>query len=177
MVTSTRHLPLITACIEFSEKPNVPLPSITSDLDFDAPSQIEVDTLSERGTSPSVLSDSGSSNNDVTATSDNKIPQPFGQPGRPGSGGHSVRQELAAWGEELLDEFTVFVQTACDTHLNTSKSYSKQGKGPIGIVCSVTKNRFPIVNKYENLWPVHDIMKMYLKKTSEAYRKLRGGRR
>lgn len=117
----TRHLPLITACIEFTDKPIAPCPAITTDLDFsdlfevvEDDDELETlthdDSVSQRGISPlSMLSDSSSDDMPlpVAQAPNNKVPQPFGQPGRPGSGGHSIRHELSAWGTELLDEFEV----------------------------------------------------------------------
>ena len=34
-----------------------------------------------------------------------------------------------------------------------------------------TTKQFPILGKYENYWPVRDMLKLYLKYTAESYRK------
>ena len=76
-----------------------------------------------------------------------------------------------------------------DQLLETSKSYQKQNSDDINDVCiivsslvlesltflnvaliKVTKT-YPIVNKYQNHWPVRDMLKLYLKYTSELSRK------
>jgi hypothetical protein len=35
-------------------------------------------------------------------------------------------------------------------------------------------NIYPIVRKYQNYWPVRDMLKLHLKHTSELYRKGKG---
>ena len=71
--------------------------------------------------------------------------------------------------------------------LDTSKSYSKHKPSDIMsicvsvsvLICQVvhllrryqTKTKYPIVKKYQNYWPVRDMLKLYLKYTSESYRK------
>lgn len=82
------------------------------------------------------------------------------------------------------------MKAKADEFLDTTQSYSKQSLAEINKICGLvrtfvfpinyfkfiiffyqTTKRFPIVDKYENHWPVRDILKLHLKYTSEIYRK------
>ena len=91
----TRHLPLITARIEF---PAHTLPVITPRINFSGPGiehKIERATRHDIGDNiESVASESDSPNNESDYEMRSLIPKPLGEPGRPGSGGYNLEESL-----------------------------------------------------------------------------------
>lgn len=113
----SRALPLITHRISFSGKAMSSSPAITARIEFpgrlEAAKEQEVVFLQQdRELTPSVAgSDDPSVNHDseselsglFDSDSDIKISKPFGEPGRPRSGGYNIEAVLAPWGRA---EFT-----------------------------------------------------------------------
>ncbi|KAF8950172.1 hypothetical protein BDZ97DRAFT_1934475 [Flammula alnicola] len=93
-----------------------------------------------------------------------KIPKPSGEPGRPNSGGYCIEDALMSWGKDEFGKVVRFTKKIADAKLDQTKSYSKQDR------VKVARN-YPIVDKYEDRWPVRGILKMHLKATSENFRK------
>lgn len=117
------------------------------------------------------------------------IPKPKGEAGRPGSGGYSL-QEVLAWSEKtyetvvvstrfghasrnlLIELYKDFVhEKAKKKRLDLSKSYSKQDKKLVKEICEEVRKEYRILDDYKNYWPVHDMLKLHLKYTSEAARR------
>ncbi|KAF9042032.1 hypothetical protein BJ165DRAFT_1405761 [Panaeolus papilionaceus] len=173
MANFPRHLPLLTSCIEFGDKPITPLPVVTAEVDFGSPDpllQEDIQNVPDRERSPTLSVAAHESDKIASPLTYNKVPKPPGQPGRPQSGGYSLDIELKRWGP-LFGEVKSFVHAKCDSLLDLTKSYSKQDKLGISTVVIDTKQAYPIVDGYQNSWPVHDFMKMYLKNMSENHRK------
>ncbi|KAF8505254.1 hypothetical protein BU17DRAFT_71476 [Hysterangium stoloniferum] len=101
----------------------------------------------------------------------NKIPKPQGEPGCPNSGGYSVESELCGWSPDLLENVTRFVKNKANDTLDTTKSYKKQKSADINAICALAKKHYPVVNKYDNYWPIRDMIKLHLKYTSGIYQK------
>ncbi|PPR01214.1 hypothetical protein CVT24_006039 [Panaeolus cyanescens] len=122
---------------------------------------------------------SSNSNNDHVpekATAFKLIPKPHGEPGRPQSGGYSLEQALNSWSQELLETVTNYVKQGAGDEQNgidQTVSYRKQIPKNIDIFCEKVAAKYTIVRKYENLWPVRELLKLHLKYTSESHRRKR----
>lgn len=71
--------------------------------------------------------------------------------------------------------------------LDTTQSYKKQKSADITAICVLVsisefyqphntyliqaKRQYPIVSKYDNYWPIRDMIKLHLKYASETFRK------
>ncbi|PPR03095.1 hypothetical protein CVT26_004614 [Gymnopilus dilepis] len=123
-----------------------------------------------------------------------RIPKPSGEPGRPHSGGYNLDDELGAWDAETLSAVNSYVKVLAKQALDLTKSYSKQDADKVAEICvSVgaqcllptcfnafvlqTARLYPVIEKYENHWPVRDMLKLHLKYTSETHRKQFGVRK
>ncbi|PPQ89173.1 hypothetical protein CVT25_000080 [Psilocybe cyanescens] len=99
------------------------------------------------------------------------IPKPKGEAGRPGSGGYDLQEELA-WSERTYEAVVNLVHDqAKKKHLDLSKSYSKQNKKLVKEICDEVKKEYRVLDDYNKHWPVHDMLKLHLKYTSEAARR------
>ncbi|KDR76667.1 hypothetical protein GALMADRAFT_210576 [Galerina marginata CBS 339.88] len=123
-------------------------------------------------------SDNESNASDDMLRSVQPIPQPSGQPGRPGSGGYSIEDALKAWSKEELAKVMTLTKTLADARLDQSMSYSKQDKAKVNTLCEtvlsltmIVARNYPIVGKYEDCWPVRGILKLHLKAKSETFRR------
>ncbi|PPQ82854.1 hypothetical protein CVT26_008104 [Gymnopilus dilepis] len=184
-----RHLPLITPRVEFSfvdYSSQLQAPNITPRMDFqtlclqsDGNSTINLHAETDEGQAAGNIfegQDAGESEDSETSDSGRddakteavmrkhtKIPKPCGEPGRPGSGGYNIESVLIGWTAELILEVKNYVKNNTGIMLDETKRYGKQ-KPP-------AKQRFPIIDKYENHWPIRDMLKLHLKAASRAYRK------
>ena len=91
--------------------------------------------------------------------------------------------------------FQKLVKREADRLLDTSSSYRLQNPAEIDNICVLVSTvlsqmikshccmsikvtrQFPIVSKYQGYWPVHDMLKLHLKYTSESSRKGDSARR
>lgn len=55
--------------------------------------------------------------------------------------------------------------------LDMEKSYRYQSSDKIQDICKMASNSYPILKDYANVWPVLDMLKSYLKYTSQANRR------
>ena len=87
-----------------------------------------------------------------------------------------------------LNSWQRFVKKAANEKLDTTQSYVKQKSATVTEICVLAslelyiyslsnslffkaKKHYAIINKYENYWPIRDILKLHLKYTSETYQK------
>ncbi|KAF8873918.1 hypothetical protein CPB84DRAFT_1753136 [Gymnopilus junonius] len=196
MKALSRHLPLIMSCIEFRLDgiAHAP-PLITPRIDFSEALAAQQNTTEDiiPENYPNHIKDSNSSDDarygdeheaspsqqgdgdeEFFSSTSVKIPKPNGEPGRPRSGGYNLDEELAAWDAGMLSNVNSYVKTKAKQILNLTKSYSRQDPHKLAEVCFLTSREYPIVEKYDNYWPVRDMLKLHLKYTSETYRKHTG---
>ncbi|KIM34858.1 hypothetical protein M413DRAFT_32960 [Hebeloma cylindrosporum] len=193
------YLPLITNRISFTLNPPPGLPSLTPRNEFldvrepratPSPSSL-TGSVSSLKSSGSVVfgpqketgSQQGKGKGNLGAIEEQEVQQepkgndeiialiqkPFGEPGRPGSGGYRL-EEVLDWEPETLSKVTVFVKQAAEKDLDTTVSYSKQNIDKVDNICKAAYECFPLLTKYAKSWPVRDILKLHLKYTSEAHR-------
>jgi len=55
--------------------------------------------------------------------------------------------------------------------LDLAKSYRSQDKKAIKQICDDTRQQFKLLCDYQKDWPIHNILKLHLKYTSEAARR------
>ncbi|PPR02272.1 hypothetical protein CVT26_011748 [Gymnopilus dilepis] len=174
----SRHLPVITNRIQFVSVKLAPPPVITQRIDFAgmwscdsepekrAPAGLRQGVspeLHDEGIDPEVdLASSGESEMSDDDDSSTKIPKPQGEPGRPRSGGYTLSKVLRGWGDDLKI-ITGFVKEQADLTLDTATCYKNQPAMAITAICEMAAKRFPVLDKYENNWPVRDILKAHLK--------------
>ncbi|PPQ86602.1 hypothetical protein CVT26_015011 [Gymnopilus dilepis] len=91
-----------------------------------------------------------------------KIPKPQGEPGRPHSGGYTLSKMLKGWGHDFKI-ISGFIKDEADKMLDTTICYKNQPQALIDTICDLASARFPILDKYENHWPVRDILKTHIK--------------
>jgi len=73
-----------------------------------------------------------------------------------------------------MADFTKYVQTISDQYLDRAKCWTAQKQHLIRAVKESALEAFPQLGQYENLWPVTDVIKMHLKKTSNKQRRAEG---
>ncbi|KAF8222692.1 hypothetical protein L208DRAFT_1320870, partial [Tricholoma matsutake] len=98
-----------------------------------------------------------------------KIPKPTREPGRPGSGGFCVEDSLVkthGWSEDSQET----IQVEARKELNTTISYCGHSKHTIQKICTKLYHHWPELKNYEGCWPVHSILKLALKYSTEASR-------
>lgn len=114
----SRQLPVITTCIEFSQKNLGPTPIITPQIDFahNASKNLLVEDedvgMMEGDTVDALLEKTPDHDDtlDILAhlmKNPTKIPKPIGEPGRPRSGGYCLEAALGNWGDELFHAVNV----------------------------------------------------------------------
>lgn len=71
----------------------------------------------------------------------------------------------------LIEFYKDFVhESTKKKHLDLSKSYSKQDKKLVEEICEEVRKEYRVLDDYKNYWPVHNMLKLHLKYTSEASR-------
>ncbi|PPR05294.1 hypothetical protein CVT26_011617 [Gymnopilus dilepis] len=177
----SRHLPIITNRIRFVSVKLAPPPVITQRIDFAGMWVYDREPENQNSASPigpaqrvsPELQDNEMDPGTYTTSSDEseisddedecrKIPKPQGEPGRPRSGGYTLKKVLRGWGDDLKI-ITGFVKEQADLTLDTATCYKSQPALAITAICETTAKRFPVLDKYENNWPVRDILKAHLK--------------
>lgn len=113
----SRQLPVITTCIEFSQKNLGPNPIITPQIDFanntskhlpvEDENMMEVDIADV--SAPEKTPDYDDTLDILADAMKNptKIPKPIGEPGRPRSGGYCLEAALGNWGDGLFHAINV----------------------------------------------------------------------
>ncbi|KAK0191936.1 hypothetical protein F5146DRAFT_999194 [Armillaria mellea] len=186
-----RHLPLITRCVEFTPLAHTPLPSITVHREFIIPWERSLSPPPVDHGSPPLSEASDTSDDSMNSDDDNLsggaldeegvddevkvIPKPPGEPGRPKSGGYNLEQALS-WPDAIYQQVVNHVHCEAHCRLETRKSYKNQNVEEIQAICDAAVNDHSILRVYENAWPVHDMLKLRLKYTSEKARRQRGKR-
>ena len=210
-----RHLPLITSQIEFSLCPWPELPAITPrkcflDDSIHSPDDVGNNNMDRKAFTSEKASDKASTSDSSSNSGSDEgfgpgpslIPKPPGEAGRPQSGGFNLEVSLG-WPKPTFQKILVSPVARLDTNwltpmqrythlqasceLDTTKSYSSQGKGKVEKVCIAVSFLFPLsfsnylsmqvalhyplVSKYCDLWPVRCILKLHLKSTSEIARR------
>ncbi|PPQ74509.1 hypothetical protein CVT26_007979 [Gymnopilus dilepis] len=119
------------------------------------------------------------------------IMKPQGEPGRPNSGGYNLEKTLRGWTPRLFSDVSIFVKSLADVKLDMSKSYSRQNASAIKSICTAVRRilnkalleldpflyylqatqHYAILAKYDNCWPVRDILKLHLKYKVETSRR------
>ncbi|KIJ23488.1 hypothetical protein M422DRAFT_275912 [Sphaerobolus stellatus SS14] len=95
-----------------------------------------------------------------------KIPKPKGEVGHPGGNGYSLSNELR-WDKTVYEAVQKGVHRLADAHLNNNFGISKQDDRDIWIVLKKANQEFPILRKYVAYWPARNMVKLYLKTSSE----------
>ncbi|PPR02024.1 hypothetical protein CVT26_008718 [Gymnopilus dilepis] len=174
-----RHSPTITNRIKFQRIKLPPLPDITVRTNFagkwlaesrpDASDTVRSSATEMLGTDSDLSSEVEDETDQlyddehtVPYDRSRKIPKPQGEPGRPRSGGYTLSKVLKAWGDEFK-VISAFIKDEADKMLDTSLSYKSQPQSGINSICELATARFPILNKYEDNWPVRDILKAHIK--------------
>ncbi|CAA7270444.1 unnamed protein product [Cyclocybe aegerita] len=182
--TISCHLPIITPRIEFTNTNSIRLlPIITPRINF-ALEWTESLHLAEHDDTDSIAAASDNSPDDATLGSEmedqdditdldknKKILKPPGEPGRLNSGGYNIDNELRGWTLALIADVNQFIKQKADEHLDIGQSYSKQRAADVTSVCLMVKKQFPVVEKYDNCWPVRDMLKLYLRYMAEKEQK------
>jgi hypothetical protein len=136
----SRQLPVITMCIEFSQKNLGPTPIITPQIDFannsskillvEEENAMEVDIVDVLV--PEKAPDYDDDTLDILADAmknPTKIPKPIGEPGRPRSGGYCLEAALGNWGDELFHAINVRSFLLSDISNTDILTGVYQGKG------------------------------------------------
>ncbi|KIJ44909.1 hypothetical protein M422DRAFT_251528 [Sphaerobolus stellatus SS14] len=91
-----------------------------------------------------------------------KIPKSKGEVGHPGGNGYSLSNKLK-WDKTVYEAVQKGVHRLADAHLNNNFGISKQDDRDVWIA----NQEFPILRKYVVYWPARDMVKLYLKTSSE----------
>ncbi|KAJ7021939.1 hypothetical protein C8F04DRAFT_1273160 [Mycena alexandri] len=102
--------------------------------------------------------------------------KPPGQPNRPGSGGYNLENymvQLCGWTQDQFAEVQGKVHALAGEKLDVSKSYQKQVPNTLTCICDAVKKQYPITRGFDKSWVIRDMLKVYLKNTSETSRRRR----
>ncbi|KAJ6482339.1 hypothetical protein C8R47DRAFT_1218010 [Mycena vitilis] len=106
--------------------------------------------------------------------------KPPGQPNRPGSGGYNLENHLVqkcGWTQEEFEEVQSKVHALAGEKLDLSMSYQRQQMRTIESICDAVKQDHACARGFEKCWATRDMLKVYLKNTSEASRRRNRDRR
>ncbi|KAJ7175583.1 hypothetical protein C8R46DRAFT_1030621 [Mycena filopes] len=98
-------------------------------------------------------------------TPSGKYAAPTGQPGRPNSGGYHLEQKLIHEYNWTKERFS-----AIQKQLEISKSYQYQDTDTMGNLCHKLSGEHDL-GGYDDYWPLRAMFKLYLKTSSQAYRR------
>ncbi|PPQ82084.1 hypothetical protein CVT25_014355 [Psilocybe cyanescens] len=101
------------------------------------------------------------------------IPKPKGDVSRPGRGGYNLSKALG-WNQKTYDSVLSVVTKLAKEKLDTSKSYCGQSKRKVHQLLETVHKEFSFLKDYEKDWPVHDMLKTYLKNSSQTARNTKG---
>ncbi|THV06126.1 hypothetical protein K435DRAFT_849224 [Dendrothele bispora CBS 962.96] len=137
-------------------------------------------TTSSSTSSSSTSSSSTSSSSTGLSSSDptlDKYQVPRGQPNRPNCGGYSLEKKLlndCNWTRQDYESVMEEVRILADARLNTNMCYRWQEQYKVKRICQKVADKYPFLAPYVKCWPVTSMLKVHLKKTSQAYRATRG---
>ncbi|KAJ7197657.1 hypothetical protein GGX14DRAFT_574131 [Mycena pura] len=202
MEYAQRPLPLIQTRIEWQLSSSCPLPPIAARLDRNELLQmLEVEEKPESGPDPpqgapvqhpnttTGPSDTGPSEGvpspgdqyhqteQTPGPSSNGYSKPPGQPNRPGSGGYNLEKHLinsCGWTKSEFREVQAMVQDLAKRKLDLSTSYQSQRIHTRGDVVRDVKDVHPVSRGYDDDWPIKDMLRVFLKNSSEQHRRRTG---
>ncbi|KAJ7177753.1 hypothetical protein C8R46DRAFT_1029357 [Mycena filopes] len=98
--------------------------------------------------------------------------------GQQASSGYSLEKymvESCGWTKDEFAEVQARVQELAEGKLDVNLSFQKQVTSALLWISEAfqVKKEFPVTRGYEQCWPIRDMLKVYLKSTSEAYRRRR----
>ncbi|GJJ15403.1 hypothetical protein Clacol_009679 [Clathrus columnatus] len=96
---------------------------------------------------------------------DGKIPKPIGEAGRPGRGGYNLDQAVGLNTKEFK-KIKNYVYQQVAKHLDQKQCISKQERGAVRTVERQSILEFLVLDNYDKLWPVTDLIKLHLKYTA-----------
>ncbi|KAK0490431.1 hypothetical protein IW261DRAFT_1555580 [Armillaria novae-zelandiae] len=102
-------------------------------------------------------------------TINNPYNKPLGEPNRPNSGGYSLVDKLikdGKWTKQQYQGVMDRVHEMAKNELNISLSYREQSEKKKLKICEQMAREYPILQRYPDIWPVRDFLKVYLKSTS-----------
>ncbi|KIJ28251.1 hypothetical protein M422DRAFT_270483 [Sphaerobolus stellatus SS14] len=108
--------------------------------------------------------------NSASENEEGRIPKPKGEVGHPGTHGYSLFPTLR-WEKALYEAVQKIVQKYADAKLDNTLGISKQDESLVLDVLRKVSESHPILNKYVDYWPARDMLKQYLKNTSEKSRR------
>ncbi|KAL0958556.1 hypothetical protein HGRIS_000696 [Hohenbuehelia grisea] len=176
------------ADISFILQPRQP-PATSSDIDFTAqrlaryaPERIQVvigSAAHEGGAEAhgGVGSSDDDSDDGAAPASPAKISKPPGEPGRPDSGGWSLKDQLVRvekWGEKDYKAIRQRISDiAKERNIDLAVNFANQKAGDINAICDKMREEYTFLEKYmyEDCWPVKCIMKSITKYRSEHGKK------
>ncbi|KAK0497130.1 hypothetical protein EDD18DRAFT_1351951 [Armillaria luteobubalina] len=110
------------------------------------------------------------SGNDRTGNTDGVVTynKPPGRPDRPNHGGYSLVDKLikdGKWTKQQFQNFIGRVHDMAKTELDVNLSYREQSEKTKLKICEQVAKEYPILHHYPDLWPVRDVLKLYLTST------------
>ncbi|KAK0421699.1 hypothetical protein EV421DRAFT_1746596 [Armillaria borealis] len=86
--------------------------------------------------------------------------------------GYSLEDKLikdGKWTKQQYQTVTDRVHDKAKKELHVSLSYHEQSDEKKLKICEQMAREYPILQHYSDIWPVRDILKMYLKSTSASH--------
>ncbi|KAF9000896.1 hypothetical protein BDQ17DRAFT_1177724, partial [Cyathus striatus] len=90
------------------------------------------------------------------------IKKPPGQSNQPNSGGYNLKDALG-WDQGCFEKIQMAVHKLANAKLDTMKCYSNQDNKQLEKVYQSAERRYTDLQRYENHWPIHEMLKSYLK--------------
>ncbi|KAM6491150.1 hypothetical protein JOM56_013389 [Amanita muscaria] len=106
----------------------------------------------------------------LSKISGNLKQRPKGPLSKPKAGGYSLKETLG-WSNDAYRNVQTTLQRLCAKHFDTRYLFSSQRLDALQRYRDEAALSFPILQEYEELWPVDDFATMYLKNTSAEFRK------
>ncbi|EIN04328.1 hypothetical protein PUNSTDRAFT_138722 [Punctularia strigosozonata HHB-11173 SS5] len=91
-----------------------------------------------------------------------RIPKPAGEAGRPDRGGYSLRTALRS-DPSLYPQLLKLARDLVTKHLSPSICYSAQSKRALAEAISDGSSQLPLLNEFQDCWPLVDALRMRLK--------------
>ncbi|KDR79750.1 hypothetical protein GALMADRAFT_136361 [Galerina marginata CBS 339.88] len=103
----------------------------------------------------------------------NKIKKPKGDVSRIGRGGYNLHDKLG-WNQRTYDNVLALVSKLAKEMLDTSQSYRGQSRKKVQSLMDLVRKEHEFMKDYEDDWPVRDMLKTYLKNSSQTARNAKG---
>ncbi|KAF8875210.1 hypothetical protein CPB84DRAFT_1631322, partial [Gymnopilus junonius] len=100
------------------------------------------------------------------------ISKPKGEASRPGRGGYNLFKTLG-WNQRTYNSVLELVTKLAKEKLDTTRSYRSQSKKAMHRLIEAVRKEYKFIEDYDNDWPVHDMLKTYLKNSSQTARNAR----